>query len=123
LIIWTTMGGKTPEALSGSAMVAPPAMEAREAITASWMTRLPAVRAVICSPSRIDTPEETSVPSVRVKRDTADLRSIPPSTGMFSRSRSITSCPPPSCSTGGCRSVQQHGATRTEFGFSLRPSE
>jgi hypothetical protein len=54
---------------------------------------LPEVRAVIWSPSRIDTPEETSVPSVRVKRDTADLRSSSPSTGIRSISRSITSCP------------------------------
>ena len=50
-------------------------------MTASWMTRLPAVLAVISRPSRIETPELISVPSVRVKRDTADLRSTSPSTG------------------------------------------
>jgi hypothetical protein len=94
LIICTTMGGKTPEALSGSEMVAPPAIEERDFITASCTTRLPAVRAVISSPSRIDTPEEISVPSVRVKRDTADLRISGPSTGARSSIRSITSCPP-----------------------------
>ena len=36
---------------------------------------------MISRPSRIDTPELISVPSVRVKRDTADLRSTSPSTG------------------------------------------
>ena len=60
---------------------------------ASWMTRLPAVFAVISRPSRIDTPEPISVPSVRVKRDTADLRSTSPSTGTFSSIRSIASLP------------------------------
>ena len=53
------------------------------------MTRLPAVLAVISSPSRIDTPDEISVPSVRVKRDTADLRSTSPSTGTLSSKPSM----------------------------------
>ena len=39
------------------------------------------------------TPELISVPSVRVKRDTADLRRTSPSTGIFSMSRSMTSLP------------------------------
>ena len=58
------------------------------------MTRLPDVLAVISRPSRIDTPDEISVPSVRVKRDTADFRSTSPSTGIFNRSLSIVSFQP-----------------------------
>ena len=65
-------------------MVSPPAIDARDSITASWMTRLPAVLAVISRPSRMLTPDEISVPSVRVKRDTADLRTTSPSTGALS---------------------------------------
>jgi hypothetical protein len=38
------------------------------------MTRLPAVFAVISRPSRMLTPDEISVPNVRVKRETADFR-------------------------------------------------
>ena len=60
---------------------------------ASEMTRLPAVFAVISRPSRMLTPEPMSVPSVRVKRDTADLRSTSPRTGALSISRSMTSFP------------------------------
>jgi hypothetical protein len=44
-------------------------MDCRLSITASWITRLPEVRAVISSPSRMLTPEERRVPSVRVKRE------------------------------------------------------
>jgi hypothetical protein len=43
--------------------------------------------------SRIGTPEETSVPSVRVKRATAAFRMSGPKTGMRRRSRSMTTCP------------------------------
>jgi len=43
---------------SGAAIVSPPAIEARDSMTALWITMLPAVRAVISSPSRIDTPDE-----------------------------------------------------------------
>ena len=39
------------------------------------------------------TPDEISVPSVRVKRDTADLRSTSPSTGILSSSLSMVSLP------------------------------
>ncbi len=62
-------------------MVSPPAMEARESITASWMTRFPAVFAVISSPSRMETPEETRVPRVRVNRATAAFRWRSPKIG------------------------------------------
>ena len=77
----------------GPAIVSPPAIEARLPITASWMTRLPAVFAVISSPSRIDTPDATSVPSVRVKRATAALRCRSPRIGIASSSLSSISCP------------------------------
>jgi hypothetical protein len=89
-----TIGGNTWLFASGAAIVSPPAMLARDCRIASWITRFPAVRAVISSPSRMLTPEPISVPSVRVKRDTAALRSTSPSTGIFSSSRSITSLPP-----------------------------
>src|SRR5688572_33117942 len=82
-----TIGGKTFDFCSGAAMVSPPAIDARDSMTALWITMLPAVRAVISRPSRIDTPEEISVPSVRVNRDTADLRSRSPSTGMRTEER------------------------------------
>ncbi len=71
-------------------MVSPPAIECREDMIASWMTRFPAVRAVISRPSRIETPEDTRVPRVRVKRDTADLRSRSPRTGDRSSAPSTT---------------------------------
>ena len=57
--------------LSGSAIVLPWLIESRVSITASSITLFPAVRAVMSRPLRIGTPEEISVPSVRVKRATA----------------------------------------------------
>src|SRR5437879_295844 len=87
------MGGNTFDLASGAAIVSPPAIDARDSITALWITMLPAVRAVISRPSRIDTPDEIRVPSVRVKRETADLRSRSPSTGRLSSSLSICSLP------------------------------
>ena len=56
---------------------------------ASSTILLPAVRAVIVSASRMGTPEETSVPSVRVKRAIAVLRIRSPKTGTRSRKPSI----------------------------------
>ena len=53
------------------------------------MMALPAVRAVMSSPSRIGTPEASSVDSVRQKRATAILRRIMPSTGVFRLTASI----------------------------------
>ena len=87
------MGGNTFDFASGEAIVSPPAIDARDSMTALWITMLPAVRAVISNPSRIDTPDEMSVPSVRVKRETADLRSRSPNTGILSSSLSIWSLP------------------------------
>src|SRR5437763_16633246 len=88
-IIEITIGGNTLDLASGAAIVSPPAIEARDSITALWITMLPAVRAVISRPSRIDTPDEISVPSVRGKREPADLRSRAPSTGMHSINSSL----------------------------------
>ena len=48
------------------------------------MIRLPADLATISSASRIGTPEESIVPSVRVKRATATLRMSGPNSGIFS---------------------------------------
>ena len=42
-----TIGGNTLDFCSGAAIVSPPAIEARDSITALWITWLPAVRAVI----------------------------------------------------------------------------
>ena len=50
------------------------------------MTALPDVRAVMSKPSRMGTPLEISVPSVRVNRATAIFRSTMPTTGSFNRS-------------------------------------
>ena len=53
------------------------------------MMALPAVRAVMSRPSRIGTPEDSSVDSVRQKRATATLRRMLPRIGVFSRIASI----------------------------------
>ena len=74
-------------------MVSPPAIDVRDSMMASEITRLPAVFAVISSPSRIETPDPIRVPNVRVNRETADLRSTSPSTGILSISLSIASLP------------------------------
>ena len=60
---------------------------------ASSTTALPAVRAVMSRPSRIGTPEEVSVPSVRQNRATAIFRSRIPMTGALSSALSITCRP------------------------------
>ena len=58
-------------------MVLPSVTDGRgTAMTAFSTTLLPAVLAVISRPSRMGTPDATRVPSVRVKRATAILRSI-----------------------------------------------
>ena len=57
------------------------------------MTALPAVLAVISSPSRIGTPEVISVDRVRQKRATAILRMMMPSTGSFRTMPSTTRRP------------------------------
>src|SRR2546426_10752356 len=83
-IIEITIGGNTFDLASGAAMVSPPANEARDSITALWVTMFPAGRALISRASRIETPEEISGPSVRVNRDTAALRRAAPRHGVFS---------------------------------------
>src|SRR5260370_32581735 len=102
-IIGITIGGNTFDLASGAAIVSPPAIEARDSMTALWITMFPAVRAVISRPSRIDTPDEIRVPSVRVKRDTAALRSTSPRMGVLRSSESI-------CSRPGAVLYQHHTA-------------
>src|SRR5438552_13849099 len=58
-IIEITIGGNTLDLASGAEIVSPPAIEARDSITALWITMLPAVRAVISRPSRMDTPDRS----------------------------------------------------------------
>ena len=89
----TTMGGNTVLPRSGSESVRPEVTAVRAVITSRSTTRLPAERAVMSSPSRIGTPEEISVPSVRVNRATATLRMSMPTTGIFRRNASITLLP------------------------------
>src|SRR5438034_10090318 len=89
-IMCTTIGGKTGVAFSGSDSVPPAVTCWRACITAFSTTRLPAERAVMSRPSRMGTPEEIRVPSVRVKRATATLRISMPMTGTFSAKVSIT---------------------------------
>ncbi len=88
-----TIGGKTPEAFSGSASVLPAVTAARHCMTAFSTTLLPAVRAVMRRPSRIGTPEDTRVPRVRVKRATATLRISVPMTGSLRRRASMMDRP------------------------------
>ena len=87
------MGGNTVEVFRGSVIVPPAVTTARVVSTAFSTTLLPAVRAVIRRPSRMGTPEEMSVPRVRVNRATATFRIRTPNTGSLSRSASITICP------------------------------
>ena len=83
-IICTTIGGKTFVSASGSAMFLPSEIFARTYMMPSSMILLPAVFATMSSASRIGTPEESIVPSVRVKRATATLRTSGPKTGILS---------------------------------------
>ena len=89
----TTIGGNTVLPFSGSDSVRPVVTAARACITVASTTRLPADRAVMSSPSRIGTPDEMSVPSVRVNRATATLRISIPMTGTFKRNASMTLLP------------------------------
>ena len=92
-IIWTTIVGNTSVSASGSLMVLPSSTDLRVAMIASSMIALPAVRAVICRPSRIGTPDDVSVESVRQKRATAILRMSMPRIGIFNTVPSITRLP------------------------------
>ena len=106
----TTIGVKAPDFSSGRAIVSPLSIAARDLITASWITRFPAVLAVTSSPCRIDTPDATSVPSVRVNLDTAALRSRSPTNGTRQHqpvhasrrplARAVHACRTSSASTG-----------------------
>ena len=75
------MFGKTSESLRGSTRVLPPSTLLRVSMMASSTMALPAVRAVMSRLSRIGTPEEVSVASVRQKRATAILRRMMPRIG------------------------------------------
>ena len=68
-------------------------MLVRVAKIACSMILLPAVRPVIVSASRIGTPDETSVPSVRVKRAIAVLRIKSPKIGTRSMNLSMRNLP------------------------------
>src|SRR5258708_7935728 len=94
LIIWTTMGGNTLVSLSGAAIVSPRSMLLRVDMIASSTMMLPAVLAVISSPSRIGTPDEISVESVRQNRATAFFLRMSPIMGALSANAS-TMCLPP----------------------------
>ena len=93
-IICTTIGGKTPVSLSGWATVSPLSTPLRTAMIASSTIALPAVRAVISSPSRIGTPEAIKVESVRQKRATAIFCISVPKIGAFRITLSTTRRPP-----------------------------
>ena len=91
-IICTTIGGNTAVSFSGCAIVSPRSMLLRVVRIASSTIALPAVRAVMSSASRIDTPEASSVDSVRQKRATAILRISMPRMGSFSTMRVDRPC-------------------------------
>ena len=92
--------------LSGSAIVLPSSTLTRVAMIASSTIALPDVRAVISSPSRIGTPEETSVLSVRQKRATAIFfNTVCRAPGILSISRrgAVALCR--SCDSGASRKI------------------
>ena len=68
------MSGNTPVAANGSAMFLPSLIDWRTIMMPASMITLPEVRAQISSASKMGTPDCSSVPSVRVKRDTAIFR-------------------------------------------------
>src|ERR1700739_4959919 len=93
-IICVTMPGNTCESFSGSVSDLPSSSDLRTLINACSTTALPAVFAVISKPSRIGTPLEIKVPSVRVNRATAIFLIKMPNTGSFNMIESSTSLPP-----------------------------
>ena len=93
LIICTTMGGIRPVSMSGVDMSLPSEMRARTNMMPSCTTTLPAVLPTISMASRMGTPEESSVPMVRVKRATTVLRKTWPKMGSLSSIASQASRP------------------------------
>ena len=79
----TTIGGNTPEEASGSVIDSPSFTASCTVWIALRTTRLPVVSRTITSAWRIGTPEESSVPSVRVNCEMAVRRTRVPITGMF----------------------------------------
>ncbi len=75
-------------------MFLPSAILPRANMMASSTMTLPAVLATISRASRMGTPDESSVPRVRVKRATAILRMTMPMTGRLSISRWKNFFPP-----------------------------
>ena len=69
---------------SGSAMLLPTLILDGKCWMPASITTMPAVRAQMASASRMGTPDCSSVPSVRVKRATAILRSTGPMMGSLS---------------------------------------
>src|SRR5256886_17295132 len=70
-IMEITMGGNTLDLASGAEIVSPPAIDARDSITALWITMLPAGRAGLFRPSGIGTPEGDCGPGARGEGGTA----------------------------------------------------
>src|SRR5579864_568566 len=93
-IICVTIPGKTADSFNGSVSDLPSSSDLRTWNSARSTTALPDVLAVISRPSRIGTPEEINVPSVRVNRATAILRIRMPRTGSLRIVASIAYRPP-----------------------------
>ena len=89
--MWVTIGGNTFAFARGSARVLPPVTAFLTSIIAASITLLPAVFAVISSPSSIGTPLLVSVPRVLVNLATATLLRSTPNIGSFSKILSVRS--------------------------------
>src|ERR1700735_4871894 len=92
-IICVPIPGKTSVSFNGSTNERPASTAFRVWMMAFSTTALPEVRAVISNPSRIGTPLAINVPSVRVNRATAILRSNGPTSGTLSTSVSSAILP------------------------------
>ena len=82
-IICVTMPGNTSASFKGSVSDLPSSSDFLTCCKAFSTTALPAVLAVMSRPSRMGTPLEISVPSVRVKRATAIFLIRMPTIGSF----------------------------------------
>ena len=84
----TTIGGNTPDDASGSVIDSPSFTASCTVWTARRTTRFAVVSRTITSAWRIGTPEESSVPSVRVNWAIAVRLTSVPITGIFNRTLS-----------------------------------
>ncbi len=91
--IWITTGGNRPLRRSGSAMGSPSRTFSRARCTALASTVFPITLFTISSAVSAGTPLSSSVPSVRVKRDTAIILISPPKIGMRKSQPSSASLP------------------------------